>query len=348
VRRALVIIGVLAVVGIVVGNILRRFYPPTLDPALALPGVGPDDPIPQALPASGQCLPLRQGMGEVACPYTAPDGPITSGDGIDYGRPFEPAKKSGVRHCVSVGGLTLSSGQIVAEDPLTTDGPQAFTVTVAPGTYPVLLSVDDREGRNAFALLQLGPGRPTRWELALQPGEHPGPDETVGYGVDAGTGCYMDLDTARLLEAREQAEIDRKIRLVRAQGVSLDDAEAFDNAEDALPGGKDLLAVMNDEGFNADAPDANDANDDHPAAVNVCVDPATGKNIVTFESGWGDGSYEVFFGYAAAGGPPIAVVTDFQVTDLGKGVHPFIQALKDAAPVPASAPTAGRPRHHAQ
>jgi hypothetical protein len=102
-------------------------------------------------------------------------------------------------HLHTLGELVVTSGQIVACDPLAIPEMPPFADTVPLGRYPVIVSVAELpsgDQRIAFALLRLG-GRPvTRWEIAgpqgkalstLQPGH------VFVYPVDAGTGCFMDL-----------------------------------------------------------------------------------------------------------------------------------------------------------
>ena len=81
----------------------------------------------------------------------------------------------------------------------------------------------------------------------------------------------------------------------------------------------DLLDVLNEQGYEGGI------------GANVCVDPTTGGNLVAFSSGYGDGGDKVWFGLAADG-RAVAVVTDFQVLDLGRGVHPWIESLRPGAP----------------
>jgi hypothetical protein len=49
-----------------------------------------------------------------------------------------------------------------------------------------------------------------------------------------------------------------------------------------------------------------------PAAVDAITDEPTGANVITVSSGWGDGIYPTFIGYAA-GGQVTSYVTDFLV-----------------------------------
>ncbi|WP_431483438.1 DUF4241 domain-containing protein [Pseudomonas solani] len=113
-------------------------------------------------------------------------------------------------HTQAIGKLELPTGQLVACDPLVScDGP--FTQAVPKGRYPLQLAIarigDDE--RVAFARIVFAPGPATRWEMALVKGQDPNtlaPDEFFGYGVDSGTGGFMDAAALRSYEARRDQE----------------------------------------------------------------------------------------------------------------------------------------------
>ena len=97
-------------------------------------------------------------------------------------------------HRRELGKLTLPSGQILARDPSYAcfEGPP-FARRVRPGRYPVVLTcVGDGPDPGPHEL-------PATWEHALSDGQkltdlHPG--QIYGYGVDGGTGCFVDLEVA--------------------------------------------------------------------------------------------------------------------------------------------------------
>ncbi|MFD5560436.1 DUF4241 domain-containing protein [Kitasatospora griseola] len=102
--------------------------------------------------------------------------------------------------------LALPTGRLVACDPVAglVDENEPFLAVVPPGSYPVTLAVV--EVRNAYgpgssdtriaaARLRIVEQAAVRWQLALSEGqdeERLGPDDFFGYGVDAGTGCFLD------------------------------------------------------------------------------------------------------------------------------------------------------------
>ena len=99
--------------------------------------------------------------------------------------------------------LRLPSGRIVACDP--------FTVAVPPGSYPVTASVveitapdgsERPQQRVAAARLTVLDEPVAVWEQAVVPEQDLaslGEDEFYGYGVDAGTGCFVDADAVEPL-----------------------------------------------------------------------------------------------------------------------------------------------------
>jgi hypothetical protein len=105
-----------------------------------------------------------------------------------------------------IGELILTSGRIIACDPLM--GPDTryyFKKTIEPGRYPVIVSVanfqSSGETHIACAMLRISDRTPVRWEAAFI--NEPNPkraDDQVFYGVDAGTGCFVDLDAAQILD----------------------------------------------------------------------------------------------------------------------------------------------------
>jgi len=232
----------------------------------------PGDPTAMAAPVepSGRCLELLEPKGPVACPYSGEPSPSPS---PDFAQRFEAGNP-----CVAVGRLNVTSGRLVATDPLVNIERKPFSRSIPPGKYPVFLTIDKAEQAIAFALLKLGEGRPIRWEKA-----EPGP----GYFVDAGVGCFADAATGDLIRAKQAR-----------------------SPEDWL------FAAMKPVGPGE--------------GVNVCVDPASGANLIAFHSGIGDGTYPSYFGFDAAGAA-VALVTDFEIVDLGAGRHPWLEGLRPSA-----------------
>ncbi|MBB6488309.1 DUF4241 domain-containing protein [Rhizobium lusitanum] len=185
-----------------------------------------------------------------------------------------------------IGKVELTSGRIVASDPLVGPDRAPLARTVSPGDYPVTLY--QAFGRIAAASLRFAEGKPTRWELAVIPGQDINSlkgDEFFGYPVDAGLGCYMDADTYAMIREREKQVQTEK---------SSSDINYYD----------DVLASELE-------PNNNDY---------ALHRPISGKrgNVAVFSSGWGDGFYPVFWGLDASG-RPLVLFTDFGVAENADG-----------------------------
>ncbi len=187
---------------------------------------------------------------------------------------------------IHMGNVELTSGRIVAADPLAQPDRPALARTVAPGEYPVTLY--QAFGRIAAASMRFAEGKLDHWELAVLPGQDVATlkdGEIFGYPVDAGLGCYMDADTLELIGERE----------AQAQAQKPDaDVNYYD----------DVLA--------ADL----DANKGRYALHR----PITGKkgSVAVFWSGWGDGFYPVFWGLDRDG-RALVLLTDFNVVENADG-----------------------------
>jgi hypothetical protein len=105
---------------------------------------------------------------------------------------------------VEVGTLHLPTGRLVVSDPgylqEPVHEPEAFADQVAPGEYPATVSVirfDDNPDhiRVAAARLTILTAPVASWGLALLPGQDPrwlDDGQFFGFGVDSGTGCFVD------------------------------------------------------------------------------------------------------------------------------------------------------------
>ncbi|MGJ7525042.1 DUF4241 domain-containing protein [Variovorax sp. GB1P17] len=196
---------------------------------------------------------------------------------------FQGDEALSVRHLYRqpCGVLKITSGRIVACDPLVQPEREAFTRSVSGrGAFPVEVLHD--KGRHALAVLWLRErgGQQVadlRWEPALlegQSSEGLGDDEFFGYPVDAGVGCFMDADAAKAMAEREARESEKSVH--------------FNYYDDVLAEELGTADIANH----------------YPQGA------GTANNILIFSSGWGDGSYPSFWALDAAG-EPVALVTDF-------------------------------------
>src|SRR5262249_26871964 len=131
-------------------------------------------------------------------------------DGIEVGTAWGNA----ILKCRNLGDLITPTGKIVACDPFVFPETAAFNVQLNPGRYPVVLSVahfGDTDQRVAYASIRIRDGQPHHWELAVLPNQDVNalePDHIFCYGVDAGTGCFMDLKASQALIERMNDDED--------------------------------------------------------------------------------------------------------------------------------------------
>ena len=180
----------------------------------------------------------------------------------------------------ALGKIKLPTGRIVANDPMCNFQMEPFERTVAPGEYPVMLYIahmnDDQ--RVAFAEIRFTEELPAEFELATVSGDDVsklGDDDFFGYGVDTGTGGFMDEITCGEL---------KKI-------IYESDDYTFDSLDDALD--KSYVPTYD--------------------TANVCL-PDSEHNVVAFSSGFGDGTYPSFWGFDK-NGDLCSLITDFMVID---------------------------------
>ncbi len=108
-----------------------------------------------------------------------------------------------------VGRIDLPSGRLAAFDPFVAFEAEPFDKALPRGSFPLRFAIarsgDDE--RIALAKIAFSEARIARWELALVKGQDPAalkPGEFFGYGVDSGTGSFMDEAAMRAYAARLQ------------------------------------------------------------------------------------------------------------------------------------------------
>lgn len=112
-----------------------------------------------------------------------------------------------------VGDLSLPTGQLIACDPFVMLDAAPFKLHLPTGTFPVALTVaaTDIDQRVAFGTLRLSQTIPATWDM-MTVGNHDPSElkdgEIFGYGVDSGTGCFMDLTAYHLLAQRMSEKAD--------------------------------------------------------------------------------------------------------------------------------------------
>src|SRR5262249_16100024 len=129
--------------------------------------------------------------------------------------------------------LVLPTGRIVACDPCYLRSSHArelpYTRAVPTGRYPVRLALlsnpppaasQPNYEPVACASVRLQAVPIERWEMALHAGQNPGtlkPGYYLGYGVDSGTGCFLDEWTANLIPEEQPAYQEAMHRLAKIE-----------------------------------------------------------------------------------------------------------------------------------
>ncbi|WP_312789528.1 DUF4241 domain-containing protein [Sphingobacterium sp.] len=100
---------------------------------------------------------------------------------------------------IALGNLKVSSGQIIATDPVMLSNAIAFSEIFPIGEFPVELAMANinanKDQRVAYARVKFSDEPIRKWEFALLPEQTPIPlksKEIYGYGVDAGLGLFVD------------------------------------------------------------------------------------------------------------------------------------------------------------
>lgn len=188
-----------------------------------------------------------------------------------------------VQQVIRLPDLYVPSGSIVAADPLANMERPAFARRTPVGTFPVYLYIERRYNRICCAEIRFSEDEIAAWEMAVLPGqkvEELKAGEIFGYPVDAGLGCFMDVESAhQFMKHRRQ--------LAEQLG------EAYDNYYD------DFLSELL-EGNEAVSSDY----------CNAVPFPGQPYNAAVFRSGWGDGFYASYFALNK-NGQVVRLITDF-------------------------------------
>jgi hypothetical protein len=198
-----------------------------------------------------------------------------------YNSPYNFSLRS-----LEVATLHLPSDTILATDPFWSDMTPPFSQKVAPGDYPVVLSLTRREQNEsedvAAAKVVFSSNEVVRWELALADGEDLGQLEagkTMGYMVDSSTASFSGPESAKVFMEKMYPA---------AQGNQLN------------------------ESYLNELSQASEAHANEGAWLSHQPDLDSPNNIVMFASGYGKGSYGSYWGYDA-NGQVVCLITDFAI-----------------------------------
>ncbi|SFN12624.1 Protein of unknown function [Chryseobacterium oleae] len=182
-----------------------------------------------------------------------------------------------------VGKLYLSSGKLVACDPLITNDMQAFTTEFPKGDFSVLLHKERESNCVAYAEVIFSTAEIAEWEMAVTAGQNVkdlGEEEIFGYPVESGMGCLMDVDTQNSLNELEK-------RLYHSKGA-------------------DFMGIY-EEFFHEYFFDEKGAIDQYAFLKPADDHPGT---IFAFETGYGEGFYASYIAYDKDH-KPVKIITEF-------------------------------------
>jgi len=212
---------------------------------------------------------------------------------VDYNKIFENDIVDGVAvELLEIGKLNIPTGKIVVCDPLVLPNTPPLTKTVRPGKYPVKIYIAKTKqsgDRYAVAKLEFSSKKADKWVLATQDGDDisklKGEDAFFGFPVDAGLAGFFDYNAGI-----EYNNFEKKF-MVKNPGGNIYD---------------DFLAAE----FKKNAKEPNNPNDAGDW-INFKI-PNTSNNIMMFQSGYGDGTYPVYWGMTKDN-KVVSLVIDFFV-----------------------------------
>lgn len=101
-------------------------------------------------------------------------------------------------YVLQIGQLKIVEGKIIACDPFLYNNDTPFNTIFPIGYFPVELAIAkiDTDERVGFSRIKFSDNIPVKWTIAICEGQNISDlkqDEIFGYGVDAGTGAFMDI-----------------------------------------------------------------------------------------------------------------------------------------------------------
>ena len=183
-----------------------------------------------------------------------------------------------------VGNIHISSGFIVASDPLISPDHSAFNQEFPKGDFQVLVHKERESNCIAYAEIVFDKNQlAENWTLALcgaQNLEDLKEGEIFGYPVESGMGSFMDKNAQSALNNLEQDLFHKK--------------------------GADFMGIY-EEFFHAHFFDEKGAIDQFAVLKPYDSKP---ENIVAFETGYGEGFYATYIGYSKDN-QPVKLISEF-------------------------------------
>lgn len=105
------------------------------------------------------------------------------------------------------GNITITSGELVACDPLTTSDMQPFTTKFPIGDFPVLVHVEKESNCVAYVEIVFQDQEAKNWQMAVTKDQNINDleeEEIFGFPGESGMGCIMDLQAQDNLQKLER------------------------------------------------------------------------------------------------------------------------------------------------
>ena len=182
-----------------------------------------------------------------------------------------------------VGNIVLTSGLLVACDPLTTSGMATFSNKLPVGEFPVSVHKERESNCIAYVEIVFNNLQVSKWELATTADQKISDlktDEIFGYPVQSGMGCFMDAETQDDLSKLEERLFLKK--------------------------GADFMGIY--EEFFHDYFFAENGAIDQFAFLKPDKDKS--GNIFAFETGYGEGFYGSYIGFDT-NSQLVKIITEF-------------------------------------
>ena len=179
--------------------------------------------------------------------------------------------------------IHLSSGKIVACDPLITKDMLPFRQKFPSGDFPVHIHKEKESNCVAYVEIVFSEKTVEKWEMATIEGQETAQlaeGEIFGYPVESGMGCFMDFVAQDCLSHLENRLFHRK--------------------------GADFMGIY-EEFFHDHFFDENGAIDQF---ASLKPDENHPDNIIAFETGYGEGFYATYIGFDAENNP-VKILTEF-------------------------------------
>lgn len=181
------------------------------------------------------------------------------------------------------GNIQITTGKLVACDPLTTSDMPPFATEFPIGDFPVLVHKERESNCIAYVEIVFKDSEITGWQLATSDGQNTSDldeGEIYGYPVESGMGCLMDFETQQNLNLLEQHLFKRK--------------------------GADFMGIY-EEFFHEHFFQQEGAIDQY-----AFLKPNDEKkgNIFAFETGYGEGFYASYIAFNKDN-EPVKVVSEF-------------------------------------